>query len=219
MYQSTKRVLFILMAGITLLAACAPAPAPTQDPAEAQRQIQEAVALTVSAQNAQTEQALALIPEPTNTPLPTQTEAVPPTPTSLLPTATPFVVVPPTLTPAPNTGISGGNAAPVVQEYACNVINQQPTDNSIWKQKKDFDVNWTIVNTGTKAWRDGLDLVFYSGTNFATTSAVELPAMAPGDQYKVVLDAVTPSKDGSYVMVWKLEGGFCFPYIAINVEQ
>ena len=218
MNQSNKRVLFLLMAGILLLAACAPAPAPTQDPAEIQRQVQEAVALTVAAQSVQTEQAQAMIPEPTNTPLPTQTEAgVLPSPTPIIPTATPFVVVPPTT--APGTGGGGGSSAPVPLDYACSIVSQSPLDNGYWKQKKDFDVNWTIVNTGTKAWRDGLDLVFYSGTNFATIDLIELPAMAPGDKYKVVLDAVTPAKDGYYVMVWKLEGGFCFPSLAINVEQ
>jgi hypothetical protein len=209
-----KRILFSALTILFLLSACAPAPAPTQDPAEIQRQIEQSVALTVAAQSAQTEQAQALIPEPTNTPLPTQTEAVPPTPTFILPTATPFVVVPPTQAP-----VTGGGNPPAVPDYACNIINQSPRDNSIWKQNKDFDINWTIVNTGKKPWRAGLDLVYYSGTNFAKTTLVELPAMNPGDKHTVILDAVTPSKDGFYVMTWKLEGGFCFPYIAINVEQ
>lgn len=216
MNRSNKRALFLFMAGILLLAACAPAPAPaTQDPAEIQRQVQEAVALTVAAQNALTEQAQAQIPEPTNTPLPTQTEAgFIPSPTAVPPTATAIVL------PSPTTALStGGGGAPVVREYACTVVNQSPRDNSYWKQNKDFDVNWTIVNTGTKTWRDGLDLVFYSGTNMATIDLVELPALKPGEQFKVVLDAVTPSKDGTYTMVWKLEGGYCFPYISIIVEQ
>lgn len=217
MNRSSRQILFIFMAGIILLAACAPAPAPaTQDPTEVQRQVQEAVALTVAAQNALTEQAQAQIPEPTNTPLPTQTEAgVLPSPTSVPPTATAIVLASPTT--APSTG--GGGGVPVVREYACNVVNQSPRDNSYWKQNKDFDVNWTIVNTGTKTWRDGLDLVFSSGTNMATTDVVELPALKPGEQFKVILDAVTPSKNGTYTMVWKLEGGFCFPYISIIVEQ
>jgi hypothetical protein len=217
MNQPIKRMLFFMLAGMFLLAACAPAPGPaTPDPAEVQRQVQEAVALTVAAQSAQTEQALALIPEPTNTPLPTQTEAgVLPSPTPVPPTATAIVIASPTT--APVTGSGGG--VPVARDYACNIINQSPRDNSYWKRNKDLDVNWTIVNTGTKAWRDGLDLVFSSGTNMATTTFVELPALKPGEQYKVVLDAVTPSKDGTYTMVWKLEGGFCFPYISILVEQ
>lgn len=218
MNRSSRQILILLMAGVLLLAACAPAPAPaTQDPAEVQRQVQEAVALTVAAQSALTEQAQAQIPEPTNTPLPTQTEAgFIPSPTAVPPTATAIVL--PSPTTVTGTG-GGGSGVPVVREYACNVVNQSPRDNSYWKKNKDFDVNWTIVNTGTKTWRDGLDLVFYSGTNMATTDVVELPALKPGEQFKVILDAVTPSKNGTYTMVWKLEGGFCFPYISIIVEQ
>jgi len=213
-----KQTILILMAGVILLAACAPAPAPvaTQDPAAIQQQVQDAVALTVSAQNAQTEQAQALIPEPTNTPLPTQTEAVPPTP--IVPTATPFVVVPPTSTPVTSSNSGGSGGVVVSPEYACTVVKQSPLDNSQWKRNKDFDVNWTIVNTGTKSWQAGLDLVFYSGTNMAKNSLVELPALKPGEQIKIVLDAVTPAQKGTYTMIWKLEGGLCFPSISINVE-
>ena len=208
--------IFILMAGILLLAACAPAPVPTQDPAEIQQQIQEAVALTVAAQSAQTEQAQALLPDPTNTPLPTQTEVgVLPSPTDVPPTATPFVVVPPTTAP----GTTSGAAAPVARDYACTVVNQSPLDNSYWKPNKDFDIVWIITNTGTKAWSAGLDLKYFSGPSMATPTRIELPALAPGDKYKVVLDAVTPSKEGYHIMTWTVEGQICYLYIAINVYK
>lgn len=216
MTQPIKRVLFLIMAGVILLAACAPAPAPasTQDPAEVQRQIQESVALTVAAQSAQTEQALALIPEPTNTPLPTQTEAAAPTP--LIPTATPFVVVPPTSTSVPSNG--GGVAAPVKLEYDCTSRDRQPLDNTVFKPNKEFDIRWTIVNTGTKSWPAGLDVKYFSGPQISTTTFVELPAMDPGDTYEVILDAFAPTKRGFHVMTWVVEGSLCFPYVAINVE-
>lgn len=216
MTQTTQRILIFLMAGILLLAACAPAPAPapTADPAEIQRQVQEIVALTVAAQNALTEQAQAA--QPTNTPLPTQTEAVIlPSPTSIPPTAT--LIVLPSPTAAPVSGGSG-NVPPAPREYACAIASQSPANYSVWKRNKDFDVVWTLINTGTKPWRDGSDLVFQSGTNFATTTFVELPAVKPGEKFKVVLDAVTPSKAGTYTMVWKLEGGFCLPSLIIKVE-
>lgn len=218
MNQATKRVLFFLLAGMLLLAACAPAPAPTQDPAEVQRQIQEAVALTVSAQSAQTEQAQALIPEPTNTPLPTQTEAVPPTPTSLIPTATPFVVVPPPTT-APSTG-GGSGFTPVKPEYACDVIHQRPYDDTVYKAGATFDIKWTIVNTGTKSWVKGLDLKYNYGPEMTAPgdSPVELPEMKPGDQFEVILDATAPNEQGTQVMNWMLEGGFCYPYVRIIVN-
>jgi hypothetical protein len=220
MTETTKRTLILLMAGILLLAACAPTPAaaPTTDPAEIQRQVQEIVALTVAAQNALTEQAQAALPQPTNTPLPTQTEAVPlPSPTPIPPTAT-LIVLP---SPTAASSNSGGSSSvpPAPREYACAIVNQSPANFSVWKPNKDFDVTWTLVNTGTKSWRGGSDLVFQSGTNFATTTAIELPAVAPGDKIKVVLDAVTPSKAGTYTMVWKLEGGFCLPSLTIKVEK
>jgi len=216
MKQSSKHVLFIFMAGILLLAACAPAPAPTQDPAEIQQQIQEIVALTVAAH--ETEQALVVVEEPTNTPLPTQTEAGPPTPTPILPTATPFVVVPPTSTPGiVNNG--GGGVAPAPLEYDCNSSDRRPYDNTSFKPNKDFDIRWTIINTGTKSWPAGKDVKYFSGTQMTTTTFVELPAMAPGDTYEVILDAVSPKKAGFYVMTWTVEGQLCFPYVAINVEN
>ena len=216
MNPSIKRVLFLLMAGMILLAACSPAPAPTQDPAEIQQQIQESVSLTVSAQNVLTEQAQALIPEPTNTPLPTQTEAVPPTPTPLLPTATPFVVVPPTSTVVPASG--GGAVAPVKLEYDCTSRDRQPLDNTVFKKNKEFDIRWTIVNTGTKTWPAGMDVKYYSGPQMSPTLIVELPAMDPGDTYEVILDAFAPAERGFQVMTYVVEGQLCFPYVAINVE-
>ena len=215
MYQPIKRVLFLIMAGMILLAACAPAPAaPTQDPAEVQQEIQQAVALTVAAQNALTEQAEASIPEPTNTPLPTQTEAAAPTP--LLPTATPFVVVPPTLTPVPAGG--GGVVAPLPLEYDCTSRDRRPFDNTVFKPNKEFDIRWTIVNTGSKSWPAGFDVKYYSGPKMSPTLVVELPAMAPGDSYEVILDAFAPTERGFQVMTYTVEGQLCFPYVAINVE-
>jgi len=218
MNPSIKRVLFIFMAGMILLAACAPAPsAPTQDPAEVQRQIQESVALTVAAQSAQTEQALALIPEPSNTPLPTQTEVgALPSATPLIPTATPFVVVPPTLTP--NTGGGGNLVTPVKLEYDCDSRDRRPFDNTYFKPNNEFDIRWTIVNTGTKSWPAGMDVKYYSGPQMSTTTIAELPAMDPGDTFEIILDAFAPAKRGFHVMTWVVEGKLCFPYVAINVE-
>jgi hypothetical protein len=216
MNHSNKSMLFLLMVGILLLSACAPAPAPTQDPAEIQRQVQEAVALTVAAQAAETEQqALA---EPSNTPLPTQTEAGPATPTSILPTATPFVVVPPTITPG-SAGGGGGGVAPVKLDYDCTSRDRRPYDNTYFKSNKEFDIKWTIINTGAKSWPAGKDVKYFSGTKMTTATFVELPAMDPGDTFVVNLDGVAPKKEGFYVMTWTVEGQLCYPYVAIIVEN
>lgn len=215
MKLSTKRGVFISIAGIILLAACAPAPVPTQDAAEVQQQIEDAVALTVAAQEA--DQAQAIVAEPTNTPLPTQTEAGPPSPTPVIPTATPFVVVPPTL--VPNSGSGGSVVAPVKLDYDCDIRDQRPYDNTYFKSNKEFDVRWTIVNTGIKPWPAGFDVKYFSGPQMSTTTFAELPAMEPGDTYEVILDAFAPAKEGFHVMTWIVEGALCYPYVAINVEN
>jgi len=216
MNPNLRRILFTVLAGVLLVTACAPAAAPTQDPAEIQKQINEAVSLTMAAQNAQATEQQALI-VPSNTPLPTQTEAEPPTPTLELPTATPFVIVPPTNTVVASSGGGGGNVV-VKPDYACNIINREPLDNSIWKRNKQFDINWTLVNTGTKSWPAGWDLKYYSGPQMTKVTFIELPQIKPGEKYKVVLDAVVPDQRGQLIMTWSIEGGFCFPYTAIVVE-
>jgi len=215
MNQSTKRILFSVIAVILILTACAPAPAAapaTQDPALVQQLVEQSVALTVSAQNVQTLEAQALIPAATNTPLPTQTEAAP-----ALPSATPFVIVPPTNTAVVVSNSGGG--LPVVQlDYDCTVTIQKPLDNAVFKPNKDFDINWTIVNTGTKNIRAGTDLKYYSGPQMTTVTVIELPLLKPGEKYKVVLDAKAPKKEGLQVMTWVVEGKLCFPHIAIEVS-
>jgi hypothetical protein len=162
--------------------------------------------------------------EPTNTPLPTQTEAgVLPSPTPVPPTATPFVIVPPTTVVSSggssSGGSGGGGSVPINRDYVCDAINKKPADNTVFKPDADFDVKWTIVNTGTKDLRAGLDLKYFSGPQMTTLTRVELPALKPGEKYEVILDAEAPTKPGFHVMTWMVEGQLCYPYIAINVQK
>jgi hypothetical protein len=211
MNQIAKRILFSLMAMVILLAACAPAPAATQDPALVQQLIEQSVQLTVAAQNLETAQA---VPPATETPLPAPTEVVPPTPTPIIPSATPFVVVPPT------TVVSGGGGGgtTVKPEYACDIIHQRPFDNEKFAKGDDFDIRWTFVNIGTKPWRAGSDLKYSYGPQMTTTTLLELPEIAPGAQYEVILDATAPTEAGTQTMVWSLEGVYCTPYVSIIVK-
>lgn len=218
MNQPIKRTLFFLLIAATLLAACAPAPsAPTQDPAVVQEQIEQAVEATIAAQNAEATEQQALI-VPSNTPLPTQTEAVPPTETPSLPTATPFVIVPPTNTVVVSSG-GGGSNPPVQAEYACSVVGRTPADYTVFKPGEDFDIKWTILNTGTRNIRDGSDVKYSSGEDFGLQDFVELPLLKPGERYQIIVDAEAPSRLGRYTMVWVVEGQLCFPYIAIEVKN
>ncbi|HXF85675.1 MAG TPA: NBR1-Ig-like domain-containing protein [Anaerolineales bacterium] len=216
MYQTTKRILLTILTILFLLAACVPLSAPTQSPEQIQQQIAEAVALTVAAQNAMTEAAQPIQAPATNTPLPTQTEPGSASPTPVLPTATPFIILPPTSTVVSSGGGSGVVTQP---DYACNAILRRPFDKETFRPDADFDIKWTIVNTGKKAWRAGLDLKYLSGPQMTSVTRVELPALQPGERFEVILDAEAPSKRGFYVMTWVVEGQLCYPYVAINVEK
>jgi len=204
-----KRILFFTLAMTFLLAACNPA-VTTPDAAEIQHQVETAVALTVASQNLETQQAA---PAVTETPLPTQTEVVAASPTPILPTATPFVIVPPTTVPG------GGGVTVVKPDYACDSIRRRPFDNTVFKPGDTFDIKWIIVNTGTKTMRAGLDLKYSAGTLLANVDRVELPELKPGAQYAVDFDAVAPDKEGTYTMTFIVEGGLCYPATLIKVER
>ena len=211
MNQYAKRILFFTLAMTLLLAACAPAAA-TPDAAEIQNQVATSVALTVASQNLETQQAA---PVATETLIATQTVAVVDSPTPLLPTATPFVIVPPTTAP----GGGGGGVTVVRPDFDCDSISRRPRDNEVFKPGDRFDIKWTIVNTGTKTMIAGLDLKFSIGTLMANVDRVELPQLRPGEQYTVDFDGVAPGREGTYIMTFVVEGGLCYPYTAIVVER
>lgn len=211
MKQSTRRVLFTALTVIFLLAACAPAQPQTPNPEDVAKQVATSVALTVAAQALDTAEAQ---PAVTDTAVPTATPAVVDTPTPILSTATPLVLASPTLVPSGSGG--GSTTRPA---YACDIIHQRPFDYSTFKPGDRFDIKWTILNIGTKTMRDGLDLSYNQGPKLTTVSRVELPELAPGDEYDLAFDAVAPSKEGTYIMTYIVEGGLCYPYVAIKVER
>lgn len=221
MNRSTKRILFSAMAAIFLMTACVPAAQPTVDPnevanqvatsvaltVEAGNQINTSIALTVAAQNTQT-----AVARPTDTAIPSTVTPVP-----AIPTATPFVVVPPTATAVSGSG--GGSGSTTNPEYACDIIRRRPFDNTFFRPGDEFDIRWTIVNTGTRNLRAGTDVKYSIGSDMVGIRFVELPEMRPGDQYEIILDAVAPATEGHHIMTWVVEGPLCYPYAAIIVEK
>lgn len=207
-----NRPLLAVLAVLLLLAACAPGqPVPSAEEIEAQ--IATSVALTVAAQQAAQ-------PTPAFTPTSIPTATFTPTPLVLPPTVTPFVVVPPT---SGYSGGGGGGGAGSSPTYSCDPdIGKRPFDNSIFKPGDSFDIKFTIKNTGTATWPAGYDLVYFSGPNMAPAfpAVIELPEMDPGDMFAVgPYDATAPGEEGFHVMTFKLQGGFCYPYVAIRVQK
>ncbi len=216
MHPAIRKILFAAMATVFLLSACGIPAQPTQSASDVTNQIATSVAATVAAQNAQTQAVQSPTPQVTNTTLPTQTQEGLPSPTAIIPTVTP--VLAPTTRPSSGGSSSGGGNV-VSTGYACDAISRRPFDNTVFKPDKPFDIKWTIVNSGTKTMRAGLDVKFSRGTLMANTNIVELPELKPGAQYVVNFDAVSPHKEGTYVMTFMVEGGLCFPYTVIVVEK
>jgi hypothetical protein len=217
MSASKKQFLLGALAVIVLLAACQPAQ-PTQNPVDIENEVATSVALTVAAQNAQTQAAVPPTAEPTNTTLPTQTAEGVPSPTlvatlTAVPTATAIVI------PATSVSGGGGGGTTTRPEYRCDTIRRRPFDNTSFRPGDRFDIKWTIINTGTKTMVAGLDLKYNTGTQMTNRTRVELPELKPGAEFAVDFDAVAPNKEGTYIMTFLVEGGLCYPYVAIIVEK
>ncbi|HSJ88826.1 MAG TPA: NBR1-Ig-like domain-containing protein [Anaerolineales bacterium] len=213
MKQPTRRILFTALTVVFLLAACAPAQPQTPNPDDVAHQVATSVALTVAAQDLDTAEAQPVV---TDTAVPTATLVAVDTPTPIQPTATPLVLASPTTVPGSG---GGGGGTTTNTQYACGVIHQRPFDFTVFKPGDKFDIKWTIVNTGTRTMRDGLDLKFNSGTKLNSGATVELPELEPDEQFALEFDAVAPAKEGTYVMTYIVEGGLCYPYVAIKVER
>ncbi len=216
MRASKEKILLGALAVIVLLSACQPA-VPTQDPEDAANQVATSVALTVAAQNAQTQAAVTPTAEATNTTLPTQTEegaVASPTP---LETATSLATATAIVLPTSSGG--GGGGTTTQREYSCDTIRRRPLDNTSFRPGDTFDIKWTIVNTGNRTMVAGLDLKYNSGTQMTSRTRVELPELKPGAQFAVDFDAVAPTREGTYIMTFVVEGQLCYPYVAIIVEK
>jgi len=200
-----RNSLLLTLAISLILCACASAqPQPTPNPEQVADLVETFAALTLTAKSEN-------IPTSTNTPLPTPTETASPTPTIA-------ILILPTGTPIP----------PAKPEYACDIINQQPRDNTKFRPKDNFDIRWTIVNTGTKTWEDKTYLEYQNGPRMTETKRILLPKLDPGEQQEIILDAVAPSDWDLQVMVWVIRGPgkikdsmywMCYPYVRIIVEH
>ena len=205
MFRTLVFLVTISLIGLLVFGACVPRAAqPTSPSAEQVKgEVSTSVALTIDAYQSQTAAAASYTPTVTVTP----TITLPP-----FPTLTPF-------TPPPTQALGGGPITPPA--YDCDVVGKKPIDNTVFKVNASFDIKFWILNTGSKSWPKGPDLLYDSGTNLLTTDArYELPALDPGDQAGPFLfDAQAPGKPGTYLMKFKVQGEFCSPYILIIVKK
>ncbi len=198
-YLSALTVLGLII--VVLAAACGPVT--TGIPLEqVQIMVATSVAQTVVAQNnmgtavAMTVSALA----PSATTSPTEIPLN-------LPSFTPLASV------TPFSTVQAGSTTK--KTYSCDSWTVKPADNTAFKPGDPFDIKWIITNTGTGDMRAGLDLEYMSGAHLTTNPGGQLPLLKPHDTYTFTADGNVPLEKGRYVMTWKVEGGLCYPYVAI----
>jgi len=232
--QAFRKSLFVTLALITLLAACAPAQ-PSQG--QVQSLVQTSVASTMQAQNqvgtfvAQTVQAYQPAATETQQPNATTTPTVETTETPLL-TLTPILLETPTT--APSSGGGGGYVYVPPQPYSCDPdIDKRPLDsNPPYAAGDHFEVKWTLLNNGTHDWQSGYYVEPFSVTGnlipqpisyppiIVQTGPIYLPEVKSGHTYQLpTLEGIAPNLSGRYVETWKLHGfSGCFLYIIVNVK-
>ena len=168
----------LLFLSIIFSACSAETPAPTPDIALlATHAVQ-----TYAVQLTQTEQA-----KPTSTPSPRPTTAKTVTPGF---TSTVAATLP---------AVSIGTADKAV------LIMQSPVDYAELGIKQKFDIIFTVKNEGQTTWTRSYKMRYFSGWEIAETREIFFPAeVKPGEEVRLIMDAIAPPYIGSYVTNWKL---------------
>lgn len=208
-----RKTMFILVALVFLVTACLP----SQNTQELDSRVNTAVAQTMAV-----EERIANAVEGTvaaQSPLASPTVGAVDTAFTFTETPTPTVtpLVIDTFTPFPVSPTATRHSTQA--QYACAVINRKPRDLTEYNKGAKFDIKWTIVNIGSKAWVAGIDVKYYSGPKMTGTGRIEIPKiMNPNDSYTFELDATAPDTKGRQVMTWAVDGPMCYPYVAIVVK-
>jgi Ig-like domain from next to BRCA1 gene len=202
-----------ILASFLFISACgnAATPSPTVDPAL----IYTSAAQTVEAELTQTDVAggpsTATI---TPFPLITDTPGVPtailgngavlptlpgPQTTDEATTGTPAAVVPTLVQSAAPTQATGHTAE-------AQWVSNDPPDGALVVTGAKFDIIWTLKNISKNTWTKQYSIRYFSGTNIVEKKQYFLKAaVAPGDNGSITVDAIAPSKPGTYLTWWKLQ--------------
>ncbi|GAB1469644.1 hypothetical protein MASR2M66_05210 [Chloroflexota bacterium] len=201
--------LLLLVALAVLLAACLPAQ--QQPTADVQAQVNTAVAGTMQV-NEQIDLVVELTVAAQDAAKSEASQAAPDSNVALQATST----AQPTITPMPIFTSIPTKALP---SYSCSIVTKKPKTNEVFHGGDDFDIKWTITNTGTAAWYDAVDIKYYNGNSFANSKRAEIRTpLKPGESFDIVLDATAPKTPGYHFMAWMVDGSMCFGYVNIWVK-
>ena len=199
MNRQKTNILIACLAAMLLVLACgvpvAPTPAFTSPPPGS---LETMIIETAGA--AQTRTIMAIPPTKT------LTATVPPTRTptnTLTPTET-VVIILPTETPSPTD-----TPGPIKVGDVCELISQDPGNNTRLSPKLNFDMRWTFKNTGGDIWTAGdFDFQYISGAKIHKVKRYDLPtSVEPGNEVTLTVKMRTPEEKGVYSATWGLLSG------------
>lgn len=207
-----KKMIFLAL-GFVLLAGCLPG----QNPQDVSSQVNTAVAQTMEANN----RVAQSVDQTLTAQVPFFTATLAFTPTEE-PTFEPIIII--TDTPPPSPTFTNSPPPPRVvestpQSYSCFVTTLTPDAYEEIKAGQNFEIRWSIKNTGIKAWDAGIDLKYAGGVQMTTATRAEIPkSLAPGESYKISLNAKAPNHKGTQQMTWIVEGQLCYANVVITVK-
>lgn len=194
----------LLAAGCTAFGSQAQTPlAPTEDI----NAVRTEVASTVEAQITY-EAALTQASAPSETPVPPTNTVIPPTNTEM-PTLsfTPTLVQIFTPTSVPSTISSGSfpTFTPTFYPDQAQLIAKNIPNGKTFPTNAEFDIVWTVKNTGTRAWTTDYYIKYSVGVagSDATIYHISGP-VAIGGKVDLRVDMLAPSTPGNYTTTWSL---------------
>lgn len=202
----------LLLLALTLAGCNTPTPAPesllpTPDLDQVRTQSAQTVVAKITQDALMNPSPTAVPVEPSATAWPTVTVPAAPAVSSV----TPLPAITATKPPASGGGGGGGVFIPSKTPYTDSAqwISQSPKDGSVFTRGSDFDLIWTIKNTGLRDWNSSFYLRYLSGVKAKNQAGDEytlvyLPAVERNSTVDIRVDMVAPLNPGSYNTTWQL---------------
>jgi hypothetical protein len=211
-------VLIKRIGGLCILASClfisACGSAATQSPTVDPALIYTSAAQTVEAELTMTDVAGPATATITPFPLTTETPGVP---TAILGNGAVLPTLPgpqttdvsTTGTPAAATPTLGQVLVPTLPKSQAadkaTWISNDPPDSALVTTDAKFDITWTMKNSGTTTWSKKYTIRYFSGNIIMEHKQFDFrAAVNPGDTGTFIVDAIAPSKPGTYSVWWKM---------------
>lgn len=111
----------------------------------------------------------------------------------------------PTLTPSPTPDLTATAWAACVLDM--EVVDDTPVRPSVLKPGQQFVKRWTVKNTGTCTWSDGVRLVRVSGDALDVVQQSHIEPLVPEGTAGIEITLRAPTAYSTYASVWQLQDG------------